>query len=53
MLFRKKVTFKIVRSQGVEFKLFFKMAGVRYKEVRSTTIKRKSNLKEEALWTRK
>lgn len=43
--------FKIVRSQGIEFKLFFKMMGVRHGEVRSSTMKSQLNLGEQALWT--
>lgn len=38
--------FKIVKSQEVEFKLFLKMTAVRHWEVRSTTIRRKLNLRE-------
>lgn len=38
--------FKIVKSQEVEFKLFLKMTAVRNWEVRSTTIRRKLNLRE-------
>lgn len=45
--------FKIVKSQEVEFKLFLKMTAVRHWEVRSTTIRRKLNLREQAPWTKK
>lgn len=43
--------FKIVRSQGIEFKIFFKMMGIRHGEVRSSTMKSQLNLGEQALWT--
>lgn len=43
--------FKIVRSQGIGFKLFFKMMGVRHGEDGSSTMKSQLKLGEQALWT--
>lgn len=43
--------FKIVRSQGIELRLFFKMMGVRHGEDRSSIMKSQFNLGEQALWT--